>query len=56
MSSTALGSKSFKPRPWFGRGGALGELVAAMPIVIFVNALRDALNHPARGRTAGKPD
>lgn len=46
MSNPALVSKSFKPTPWFGTSSTLRELVAAMPIVIFANAVRDALKRP----------
>ncbi len=52
MSNPALESKSFKPTPWFGANDTLRDLVAAMPIVILANAVRDAL--AAKAKTAKK--
>jgi hypothetical protein len=50
MSNTALISKSSKPSPWFLTSEALRDLIAAMPIVIFANAVRAALQRPTRAR------
>ena len=52
MSNPALESKSFKPTPWFGANDTLRDLVAAMPIVILANAVRDAL--AGKAKTANK--
>ena len=40
--TTALNSKSFKSAPTLEIDATLRELVAAMPIVLFFNAIRSA--------------
>ena len=40
--TTALNSKSFKSAPTLELDATLRELVAAMPIVLFYNAIRAA--------------
>lgn len=40
--STALNSKSFKSAPTLEIGATFRELVGAMPIVLFFNAVRSA--------------
>ena len=54
--TTALNSKSFKSTPTLEAGATLRELVAAMPIVLFVNAVRTAFSGsktvPARAAAA----
>jgi hypothetical protein len=52
MSNPALESKSFKTTPWFGANDTLRDLVAAMPIMIVANAVRDAL--AAKAKTVKK--
>jgi hypothetical protein len=45
--NTALNSKSFKSAPTLEANATLRELVAAMPIVLFVNAVRAAFSGAA---------
>ena len=40
--TTALNSKYFKPAPTFEVNATVRELIAAMPIVLFFNAVRTA--------------
>lgn len=46
VNNIASNLKSFNTLPRFKAGGALRELVAAMPIVVFANAVRAALQRP----------
>jgi hypothetical protein len=43
VSYATFNSKSFKTAPSFEAGVAMRDLVAAMPIVMFANAVRVAL-------------
>jgi hypothetical protein len=45
--TTALNSKSFKSAPALEVNATLRDLVAAMPIVLFVNAVRSAFSGSA---------
>ena len=42
--TTALNSKSFKSAPTFEVNATVRELIAAMPIVLFFNAVRTAFS------------
>jgi hypothetical protein len=51
MTQTTLDSKVIKPTSMLEVNQSARELIAAMPIVIFANAIREALRRP--GGNAG---
>jgi hypothetical protein len=50
MKNNAFNSKSIQTASALGAGDGLRDLVAAMPIVIFANALRAVLARPTGAR------
>ena len=52
MTQTTLNAKAIKPTSTLEVNQTVRDLIAAMPIVIFANAIREALRRPETARRA----